>query len=790
MRHFPCTRSGPLRQFLLLCLCVSLLTTALLACARVHAAEDPEEMLLENARQQLTAIERTLAQPKDDINLLDLRAQALTLQSQLQEATTRIAPQLAQIEARIAELGAAPQTSESSDVAKQRRELEQKRASFEGRIKLAKLLSLEAEQAAGRISARSRTQFRQHLGDRTSSVLGPTFWTNLKAEVPRDTRRARAFVAEVRTALPAASPMAWVGALIATVVILGVQVWLMRKLPPIAPPGRLRRSLRAFVRVLLPTLSAVVIAYVIGLALTSGEEPTPHFAEALRGVGVAALFGVYVAALGTALLSVRAPTWRLPDIPDDVAVRLQRSTVQFAVVIVLISLVQQLASAINVSLQMSVALDSLMTFALAATLARALRAAQTRDAASAKSSGEQVASASATPPLWFAVIRGIGWVIVVGSALCVLLGYIALGSFAVQQAAWAVIVLCTAYLLASVVDDVLMADLFVTRAKLKQQPVGAAQTSTAVLLSALARFTIALLALALMLAPFGAGAIDLLPYLHRLQDGISVGAIQLRPGAVIRGILILVLGIGAVRVVRRWTERRYLPATSMDAGMRASVTSMVGYVGYGIVIALTLSALGVGLQQIAWVASALALGIGFGLQAIVQNFVSGLILIAERPIKVGDWVAFGTFEGDVRRINARATEIQTSDRSIVIVPNSEFITKVVRNVTYANPIGLVQILLPMPLGTDVERVTAEFLQAFQSHADILRTPEPTVMLDGIEGVNILFNARGFVISPRVAYGTRSAILFDVLARLKQAGIIITSPTEVAVQPPAADEQHA
>src|SRR5690606_30720465 len=118
---------------------------------------------------------------------------------------------------------------------------------------------------------------------------------------------------------------------------------------------------------------------------------------------------------------------------------------------------------------------------------------------------------------------------------------------------------------------------------------------------------------------------------------------------------------------------------------------LFGYAGQVLIVALALSALGVGLERVAWIASALSVGIGFGLQAIVQNFVSGLIMLAERPVKVGDWVTLGGVEGDIRRINVRATEIQMFDRSTVIVPNSEFITKVVRNVTHASPLSRVQV---------------------------------------------------------------------------------------------------
>src|SRR3546814_13767550 len=131
--------------------------------------------------------------------------------------------------------------------------------------------------------------------------------------------------------------------------------------------------------------------------------------------------------------------------------------------------------------------------------------------------------------------------------------------------------------------------------------------------------------------------------------------------------------------------------------MRLSAATLFGYAGYVLVFSLTLSAVGIGLERVAWIASALSVGIGFGLQAVVQNFVSGLILLAERPVKVGVWVSLGGIEGDIRRIIVRATEIQMGDHSTVIVPNSEFITKVVRNVTHSIPLGRVQTHLAQPL---------------------------------------------------------------------------------------------
>ena len=155
----------------------------------------------------------------------------------------------------------------------------------------------------------------------------------------------------------------------------------------------------------------------------------------------------------------------------------------------------------------------------------------------------------------------------------------------------------------------------------------------------------------------------------------------------------------------------------------------------------------------------------------MQNFISGLILLAERPVKVGDWVVVGDAEGDIRRINVRATEIQTGDRTTVLVPNSELITKAVRNRTYANAEGLVKIVLPMPLSTDADLVRELLLQAMRDHPGVLAAPAPGVTLDGVDERNrMMFSATCFVATPRLAGGTRSDLLFNVLRRLRELQI--------------------
>ncbi|WP_443019362.1 mechanosensitive ion channel family protein [Sphingomonas sp. 22R3R2A-7] len=126
---------------------------------------------------------------------------------------------------------------------------------------------------------------------------------------------------------------------------------------------------------------------------------------------------------------------------------------------------------------------------------------------------------------------------------------------------------------------------------------------------------------------------------------------------------------------------------------------------------------------------ALSVGIGFGLQAITQNFVSGLILLAERPVKIGDWVRIGNQEGDVKRINVRSTEIQVADRSTLIVPNSELITKTIQNMTLAAPIGRIQLQFSVPLESDIDAVRTMLFAAFAEKPEVLDDPEVKVFID-------------------------------------------------------------
>lgn len=786
----PARRAWQLAVQLVLCLLI-----ALVAATTVHAqasapAEDADKVL-DSARKQMDSLRKGLHDQTDDAELLRLRAAALEIQSQGDATAERLTPLLASVQARLTELGpVAAGAKEAPDVAGQRAQLEKTRTALDSQIKLAKLLAVEGAQTAEQVSILRRSQFQARLGERRESILGTIFWSEFRGDFPRDLVRLQAMASELTAAAQGTPGWAWAAVAAVLAIVLGLWVAISRVMMRLTatrvPAGRLRRSFHALTIVMLATAAPGLIAELLHIGLAWGAQLSEDTEALIAGwVGIVC-FGGFVSGLGVALLEPRHPSWRLLDIPDMVAQKMRWLPLALGPLVVLTWVLEHLPASLNASLSTTMAVNCLVALILGAIIACALvrlervRRVALRD----PDSGRPPAR-----PLWLVIVVSLIWIVLTAGLLSVLTGYVAFGNFVTKQVVWTLIVLSAAYLL-----TVLVEDFFTTVLGSSQRKADADQSpheprirdQAAVLLSGVGRLFVIVIALVMLLGQFGEGPMELLQRANQLRSGLSIGAVQLRPAALLQAVLVLGLGLLAVRILKRWLTSRYLPTTTLDPGMQVSASTLFGYAGVVTAVALALSALGIGLERVAWVASALSVGIGFGLQAVVQNFVSGLILLAERPVKVGDWVSLGGVEGDIRRINVRATEIQMGDRSTLIVPNSEFITKTVRNVTHANPLGLVQIKLPMPLTTDADKVRQLMLDAYTSHEDILETPAPNVFLDGIDGGNLIFNATGYVSSPRQAYVTRSALLFDILKRVAEAGLSLGQPPTMLISaPPAA-----
>ncbi|MBN8224134.1 MAG: mechanosensitive ion channel family protein [Xanthomonadales bacterium] len=772
-RHRLLPSSLPLRMLALL-----------LALTSAHSAL-AQAPSLDKGRQQLERIGALLDTPQDDAALQDARNTVLKIQTQAEQASAERAPQLQALDARLAELGeaASGQGQEAADITRERRSLQQQRSELDAELRQAKLASVESAQLLDRIAAARQQTFHDQLFERTTPPWSLRFWRGLAENGDRDEQRVDSLWHDTLDAVAArwrSGPVrsaAYLGLALLVAVVVG---WFgARKVPKLVgrhiPPGRLRRSAPAVARVLLSTLAAWWIVVLLDLALLPSSPPAA-VAQLAALAGGLLVFAVFVTALGTVLLAVRSPSWRLPAISDEGARALSWLPLAAALAMVVATLPQRIGALVNVSLPLAMALTALAALVPALvvlwTLLRIHRLLRATGAA-------QDAAGTDTQPHfkpWINIVLGIGWTGVAVCLLGLLTGYVALAGFVAMQMLWTLVVLATLYLGMRFVDDLACAvfgaqGLAGRRIEHRFGLNPRHADRVAVVLSAVLRLVLALLGLIALAMPYGAGGEDLIARALGLARGISIGQLVLSPAGVVRAVAVFLLALGMFHLAKRWLDRRYLPTTALDPGMRASVVALFGYAGVVAAVAMALAAIGVGLERIAWIASALSVGIGFGLQAIVQNFVSGLILLAERPVKVGDWVSVGDAEGDIRRINVRATEIQTGDRTTVLVPNSELITKAVRNRTYSNAEGLVKIVLPMPLATDADLVRELLLQAFREHPGILEAPAPSVLIDGISDKGqVVFNASGFVATPRQAAGVRSALLFEILRRLRQFDI--------------------
>jgi potassium-dependent mechanosensitive channel len=375
--------------------------------------------------------------------------------------------------------------------------------------------------------------------------------------------------------------------------------------------------------------------------------------------------------------------------------------------------------------------------------------------------------------LWLATVFSLAVVFVLAVWLAVLAGYISLGFILSWQMLSISAVGGSLYLLSRLQHDFFHALLNPDglsgrrlRAAFHIQPAALEQAST--VLSAVGRLSLLLVALGAVLTPFGGSLESVFAHVDEAFNELKVGALIIRPEVIFNATLVLVLGAIAVRIARRWLAKQLLPKTKLSAGMQNSIITLLSYVAMVIVLALSLRTANVSPESLTWIASALSVGIGFGLQAIVSNFICGLILLAERPVKVGDRVSMSDVEGDVRRINVRATEIQLDDGSVMIVPNAQFITQNLRNVTPSNALGKVTLSLPMPLDTDVEKVLDVVLEALQAHPATLDEPAPISALCDITTSAIALTGTAYVSNPRETYIVRSALLLDIVKRLVKA----------------------
>lgn len=795
------SRNRPVSLFvrLLAGLLLGLLAGAAIAAQGADAPQDDPQTLIDRAGSALDEVREKLEDAREG-DFSGLSERALAAQRDAQAAAQAITPQRDQVQARLTQLGEAQAgVKESPDIVKERRDLSAQLGTLDSSLKSANLLATTAQQTLDDIERAHAQQFSERLSTRVASPLSPALWSQLVKNFPDDRERlaglyrqalaaGREAVAENGSGLPIT------GLAIALVLVLPLRLFLRylgrRYAASRAPGGRLRRSGLALWFLAIGTMTLGLAALVLAQCLEGIGAVPKSLAHVAETFVLASFIAAFISSLSTSLLMPETPSWRLFPLDDDIARRLR----WYCHATALLAWVSALALAVNRSAgtatALNVATEGVVALLYVGLILSALSSLARSPAAPGAAAGEDApAPVENRRGGVIVLVRLLGHLIVIAALIAALFGYLNLALLLASQLVWVAVVIGFIGLMMAFVDD-LMSWLFkpegrFSRALSHALGVGSARLEqVGVLLSAALRVMLVIAGLMALVAPYGTNLSVFTGWFDTLTHGLSIGAFSLTPVKLGRALLVLAIGLWVVHMVQHWLVHTYLPKTELETGSRNSVSTVARYVGWVAVGLWTLYSLGIGVGQLALVVSALSVGIGFGLQAITQNFISGLILLAERPVKIGDWVRIGDQEGDIRKINVRATEIQVGDRSTLIVPNSELITKSVRNMTLSNPMGRVQLQFSVPLGQDMERVRALLLEIYAAHERTLAEPAPSVFIDSLANGMANFNSFVYVGSPREAYGVRSELFFRLLQRMGEEGIALQSPQDVRILDPA------
>ncbi|NSX90758.1 mechanosensitive ion channel family protein [Agrobacterium tumefaciens] len=716
----------------------------------------------------------------DDVQLVDLKGRADGIAADAAASNTKLRTRLDQIKTRLEALGEPPaegQPPEASMVTEERARLTAERAEVNAIAGEVESISTNAAQISNNITAIRRALFAATLFKRTE----------ISAQTLGDA--SSAFVTELTNLNNAFS--SWAGFVwnykrlpmfgAVTLSIMAALLFLvggyrffgsrMDRRAFTGEPSYLRRLSVAFWSTMVQSLSLLLFLVTSAFFLDNFNVLRSDIAPILFGAMAITGFVYFVSRLSYAIFAPTQPEWRLLQVSNKGAHTLSSAVLLMALVNGLDYLFGTISETLYSPLIVTVAKSFVASIIIGIIL---LTVSFLRPVIG---EGQDYDTGNQRLPRWLVILLRVGGLILIGACLT---GYVGLARFLATQIVATGAVLATMYIGIlsgkAISRQGAFAESLAGRYFARRFGLGVVALDQAGLAAGLGIYAVALaFGVPLILFSWGFQPGDIESWAYRLLTGITVGNASISLIGLFGGVLVFAIGYIITRWFQRWLDNNVMARGQVDAGVRNSVKTGIGYLGIAVAAIFGVSSAGLNLSSLALVASALSVGIGFGLQNIVSNFVSGLILLVERPFKVGDWVVTGTTEGTVKRLSVRATEIETFRGQSIIVPNSEFVNSSVGNWTHRNRIMRAEIPVSVAYDSDPQQVMDILLELVRAQPPVLRNPEPHVEFLRFGDFSLDFELRFHLADLSNGLGVKNALRIAILQRFRDEGIAIPFP---------------
>lgn len=720
-----------------------------------------------------------------DEQLAKLSSEASEIRTDASKLIAEQAPLVSRISEQLDELGPAPAEGappESTELANRRAQLTQELSYVDGIQRETRLVMLRASQIENSTLAKRRSRFVSALFERSYSIFDSKLWSGSTLGGNRYIKSLGLQISESLSFAAgriAAQPLAQAWSLLQLLITFGVYIFLhrwlrapdKRALPPPNPKGfegQISAALQIRWLIANGVLPGVLFILVYQIIENADLFPA-KFVALFESLLIELSAAVMAIAILTMVVRPRDREKRMAPISDAAAKGIRRAGIVTVALILFLKSINISAEQLFAPVETSIALSAMAIVVFLAGIAFIMwRVAYDLDQDNDKMPG--------SPAIRWRIVNPIIWLTWTVSLAGLLTGYIALSEFFAYQLLFGLMIAVGLWLILRLIEQT-KSKTFAAQGKqfkFMGLPAGASK-QTAVLLFGLARLVSIIVAVFAFLLPWGIRTQDWLSLIRRAFFGFQVGNLTISLSSIMVAVIIFVIGMIATRQITNWLGKQYLPTTSLDVGLRNSITTVLGYVGIVITSLLAITAAGLNLSNVAIVAGALSVGIGFGLQSIVNNFVSGLILLAERPIKTGDWVVTSGGQGRVGRISVRSTEIQTFDGATVILPNSTMITEAVTNWTHRNTKGRIIVAIGVGYGSDPVQVRELLVECARAHPLVLDDPEPQAYFLDFGADALMFDVRAYLADIGNTLSVSSDLRFAILQALRDANIEIPYP---------------